>query len=124
VVAKDSSAPPTTTTTTVPPTAGVAVTTPAPGIPRQYGSLQQPDDASASFAFTGEGSMVVAVSWTPSTTLSLTVTCPSGAQVQQGTTTISMVIPDAEGPCDLSLKEMLVESVPVSYTFTIGPESG
>jgi hypothetical protein len=128
VVVHESSATPatpttTTTTTTRPSTAGV-VTAPTQPVTPLDGSLQQPDDASATYSFAGQGSVEVSVSWTPSTTLSLTVTCGSDTQVQEGSSSISMLLPDAEGPCDLVLKEMLVQYVAVSYTGMVGPGGG
>jgi hypothetical protein len=35
-----------------------------------------------------------------------------------------VVIPNAAGPCDLVLKETVVQYVAVPYTVTIGPEGG
>jgi hypothetical protein len=35
-----------------------------------------------------------------------------------------VVIPNADGPCDLVLKETVVQYVGVPYTVTIGPEGG
>jgi hypothetical protein len=89
-----------------------------------YGNLQQPDDASASYAFTGSGSMQVSASSTSSVPLLLTVTCPDGTLDQAGSSLVSVVIPNADGPCDLVLKETVVQYVGVPYTVTIGPEGG
>ena len=88
------------------------------------GALQQPDDASASYAFTGAGSMQVSASSTSSVPLLLTVSCPGGRVDEAGSSFVSVVIPDAAGPCDLVLKETLVQYVAVPYTLTIGPEGG
>jgi putative aminopeptidase FrvX len=90
----------------------------------QTGALQQPDAASASYAFAGDGSMVVSATWEPDATLSLSVTCPAGTQTQEGTSSISIEIADANGPCDVRLKEMIVQYAAVSYTVTVAPEDG
>lgn len=113
----------TTTTTTVPPPANAAAA-PVQAITPEYGSLQQPHDTSATYMFTGQGAMQVAASWTPSTTLSLTVSCPGSTQQVEGTSTASVVIPGADGPCDAVLKEIAVQNDGVSYTLTIGPQGG
>ena len=116
----------TTTTTTAAPADGssvaAAVQTVAPMV--MSGDLQQPDDASATYPFTGAGSMQVSASSTSSTPLLLTVTCPEGTLDQAGTSFVSVVIPNADGPCDLVLKETVVQYVAVPYTVTIGPEGG
>jgi len=123
VVVRQSSAP---TTTTAAPAGGssvaAAVQTVAPMV--MSGDLQQPDDSSATYPFTGAGSMQVSASSTSSTPLLLTVTCPEGTLDQAGTSFVSVVIPNADGPCDLVLKETVVQYVAVPYTVTIGPEGG
>jgi hypothetical protein len=123
----------TTTTTTAAPT---TTTTAAAGVSSlaaavqpvapitMSGALQQPDDASASYPFTGVGSTEVSASSTSSAPLLLTVTCPSGALDEAGSSFVSVVIPDADGPCELVLKETEVQYVAVPYTVTIGPEGG
>jgi hypothetical protein len=100
------------------------VAAPSQSIPPLYGSLQQPHDTSATYSFSAEGATEVSVSWAPSTTLSLTVSCQSGVQTEDGSSTISVAIPDPDGPCDLVLKEMLVQYDAVNYTIVIGPEGG
>lgn len=129
VVVHESS--PTTTTTTAPPTTTTvapstssAVAAPSQTLPPFNGSLQQPHDTSATYSFTETGPTEVSVSWTPATTLSLSVSCQSGVQTEEGSSTISVAIPDPEGPCDIALKEMLVQYDAVNYTITIGPEGG
>jgi hypothetical protein len=127
----------TTTTTTAPTTATTATaTTAAAGVSSlaaavqpvtpitMSGALQQPDDASASYPFTGVGSMEVSASSTSSAPLLLTVTCPAGTVDGAGSSFISVVIPDADGPCELVLKETEVQYDAVPYTVTIGPEGG
>lgn len=117
---------PTTTTTTATPADGsnvaAAVQTVTPIT--MSGALQQPDDASATYPFSGAGSMQVSASSTSSAPLLLTVTCPEGTLDEAGSSFVSVVIPDADGPCDLVLKETLVQYVAVPYTLTIGPEGG
>jgi len=88
------------------------------------GDLEQPFDASATYAFTGAGAMRVSVSWPSTITLSLSVSCPDGAQSAEGASYVAVVIPDADGPCDLTLKETLVQYDVVSYTLTIAPAGG
>jgi len=115
-----------TTTTTAAPADGsnvaAAVQTVTPIT--MSGALQQPDDASASYPFSGAGSMQVSASSTSSAPLLLTVTCPAGMLDEAGSSFISVVIPNADGPCDLVLKETVVQYVAVPYTLTIGPEGG
>lgn len=90
----------------------------------QTGDLQQPDDATASYAFTGSGAMLIAASWPSAVPLSMTVICPDGTESAQGSANVAVTIPDADGPCDVSLKETLVQYDTVSYTLTIGPSEG
>jgi hypothetical protein len=116
----------TTTTTTTAATGGSSVAAAVlPVAPiTMSGALQQPDEASASYAFSGAGSMQVSATSTSSAPLLLTVTCPGGTLDQAGSSFVSVVIPDADGPCELVLKETLVQYVAVPYTVTIGPEGG
>ena len=121
-----SSTSPTTTTTTTAPAAGASVAaaiqpTPPIVIP---GDLQQPDDASATYTFTGAGSMLISVSSTSSVPLLLTVTCPAGPVDGAGSSLVSVVVPDATGPCVAVVKETVVQYVAVPFTLTIGPEGG
>ncbi len=89
------------------------------------GSLQQPDLSTASYSFSGVGSMQVSASWTPApTTLSVTVTCPAGTLTEEGTSTLSVALPDADGACETTIKETVVDYAAVSYTLTIGPTPG
>jgi hypothetical protein len=88
------------------------------------GDLQQPDDASATYTFTGAGPMQVSASSTFSVPLLLTVSCPAGSVDEAGSSLVSVVIPDATGPCDVVLKETVVQYVAVPFTLTIGPEGG
>ncbi len=115
---------PTTSTTapTTPATTGPAPTAPAPQT--RSGYLQQPNIASATYPFTGAGAMRVSVSWSPVDSLSLSVSCSGGTQSAEGTSSVAVVILDADGPCDLTLKELLVQFDAVSYTLTIAPASG
>ncbi len=88
------------------------------------GALQQPDDASASYSFIGAGAMEITASSPSTAALLLTVTCQLGAQDEAGSSNVSVLIPDADGPCDVVLKETTVQYVAVPYTLTIGPEGG
>jgi hypothetical protein len=116
----------TTTTTTTATTGGSSVAAAVqPVTPLvEPGDLQQPDDASASYPFTGVGSMRVSASSTSTVPLLLTVTCPEGTVDQAGSSLVAVVIPNADGPCDVVLKETVVQYVAVPYTLTIGPEGG
>jgi len=68
--------------------------------------------------------MQISASWSPIETLSLSVSCPNGSQTAEGTSSVAVVIPDADGPCDLTLSEVLVQDDVVSYTLTIASASG
>jgi len=68
--------------------------------------------------------MQVTASSTSTTPLLLTVTCPLAALSKEGSSTISVVIPNADGPCDWVLKETVVQYVAVPFTLTIGAEGG
>jgi hypothetical protein len=127
VMARQSSATTTTTSTTTSPTGGSNVAaTPVQTVAtvERVGDLQQPDDASASYQFAGAGSMQVSASSTLTIPLLLTVTCPLATLSKQGSSTISVVIPNADGPCDVVLKEIVVQYVAVPFTLTIGPQGG
>jgi hypothetical protein len=118
----------TTTTTTTGPssTTTTAQVAPATAQTDTYsGSLQQPDLSAASYPFSGVGPMQVSASWSPaSTTLSVTVSCPEGTNVAEGTSTVAVALPNADGACEATIKETLVDYDAVSYTLTIGPTPG
>jgi hypothetical protein len=125
------SAPTTTTTSTtgpVSPTVSGSTIDPAPAQQAESaiytGYLQQPYDPSASYPFTGSGSMQVSATWPTVSTVSLTVTCPAGSQTGEGSSTVAVVIPNADGACVVTLKETEVEYDAVSYTLTISPTDG
>lgn len=128
VVGRQTPAATPTTTPVATPSSGTAAAArsapPVAATQTQQGYLQQPDDASAFFTFTGVGSMQVSASWLPSTTLSLTVSCPSGTVTEEGTSPVTVPIPDADGPCDATLKETIVQYDAVTYTLTTGPSGG
>jgi hypothetical protein len=88
------------------------------------GDLQEPDDASATQIFAGAGPTEVSATWTPGLTLSLTVTCPGGTQAAQGSSEVGVVIADATGACEITLKETVVQYDAIAYTLTIGPADG
>lgn len=121
-----SSAPTTTTTpTTTAPngsSVGAAPAQPAPTI--ITGDLQQPDDATNSYTFVGAGSMRVTATGPTSPTLSLTVVCPAGTQSAEGSTSVTVLLSDADGTCAVTLKEMVVQYDAVSYRLTIAPAGG
>jgi hypothetical protein len=116
---------PTTTTTTV-TTLGTAAAPAQPTAQSETynGDLQQPDDSSATYSFTGVGSMSVSASWSGSYTLSLTVSCPSGTQTEEGTSSVTVVITDGTGACVTTLRETQVQYNIIGYTLNIGPTSG
>ena len=115
---------PTTTTTTSPAgsSVGAAPVQPAPTV--ITGDLQQPDDATNSYTFTGAGSMRVTATWPTSPTLSLTVVCPESTQTAQGSSTVTVVLSVADGMCEVTLKELVVQYDAVSYQLTIAPAGG
>ncbi len=122
IVTTPSTTVPTTSTTTTTSAIGPVPAQPAPLI--RSGELQQPYVSTANEAFTGAGPMRISVTWSPTDSLSLSVSCPDGAQTAEGTTSAAVVIPDADGPCDLTLKIMLVQFDVISYTLTIAPAGG
>jgi hypothetical protein len=110
------------TTTTV-----ATSTAPAPPpVPTETytGDLQQPDDSQATYSFTGSGPMQVSVSWSGPYTLSLSVSCPSGTQNQEGASAFTVVIPDGTGACVTTVRETQMQYNEIPYTLTIGPASG
>ncbi len=111
-----------TTGSTTTSTTGSAPAQPAPQT--RSGNLQQPYDATANEAFTGAGAMRISASWSPTDSMSLSVSCPDGSQTAEGTTSAAVVILDADGPCNLTLKILLVQYDAISYTLTIAPAGG
>jgi len=124
VVQQSTPAPATTTTTAAATTGGSSVAAAVQAVePLKFqGDLQQPDDATNSYPFPGSGAMQVSVSSTSTVPLLLTVSCPVGTVDQTGSSLVSVSIPNADGPCDLVLKETVVQYVAVPYTITVGPE--
>lgn len=114
----------TTTTTTVTPAS--AATPVQASTPSQAwtGELQEPDASSALEWFTGVGPTQVLVTSSSSFPLSLTVTCPEGTQTSVQPSTIEVVIPDATGACEITVKETLVQYDAIPYTLTVGPANG
>jgi hypothetical protein len=127
VLARQSTPPtPTTTTPTTATTGGGSVAAAVQAVvPVPFrGELQQPDDASASYVFSGSGAMQVSASSTLAVPLLLTVTCTAGAVQQAGSSLVSVVVPNADGPCNVVLKETVVQYVAVPYIITVRPEGG
>jgi cytoskeletal protein RodZ len=119
----------TTTTTTAPPSGSTVAAAPPPPAPvtvtvTEYGDLQYPYDATATRPFVGAGSMRVTATWPTTPTVSLTVTCPAGTLTSKGSLSVTVLVPDADGPCTYTLKELLVQYAAVSYTLTIAPAGG
>jgi hypothetical protein len=52
------------------------------------------------------------------------VSCPDGSEAAEGASSVAVVLPDADGDCELTLKETLVQYAGVSYTLTIAPAGG
>jgi hypothetical protein len=68
--------------------------------------------------------MRVSASWSPAVALSLSVTCPSGTQTTEGWSSAVVVITDATGACELTLKEIVVQYDAVAYSLSIGAADG
>jgi hypothetical protein len=129
VTTQSASSPAATTTTTTAATvtttpklsaASTQPATPATNTEEPY-SLQQPAQTTASFAFNGVGSMTVSVTWDYATPLSLTVSCPGGAQTKVGPSGLTIVIPNSGGPCTTTLKETIVQYNAVDFVMLIHP---
>jgi hypothetical protein len=78
----------------------------------------------ASFTFVGAGSMRVTATWPTTQTVSLTVTDCGATQTAQGASTVSVFLPDADGTCLITLKELVVQYDAVSYKLTAVPAGG
>jgi hypothetical protein len=90
----------------------------------QQGYLQPPDNTSAIYPVTADGSLRVSVQWSGPTTLVLSVTCPDGAtKTADGTSTVSVALPVATGSCQATLSEPSTEGETVPYSMTIGPDA-
>ncbi len=140
VTAPDPAQPVSTTRTTSPATmvttttAGLTVTTTTATVgsgtgnaPRQtsaksdQGFLEPPDNTTAIYAFYGTGLTTVSVTWTPQVELALTATCANGSQSGQGSGSLELTLPDAQGSCQLTLSEPASESADVTFSLTITP---
>jgi hypothetical protein len=88
------------------------------------GYLQPPQDSSTAYAFTGQGSTRITVTWSDATYLTLAVTCPAFNQSTGGSSAIALSIPNAQGSCQATLSESSSEDDTLSYTLTITPDSG
>ena len=126
-----SSVPPTTTTpttttpTTTTPSGSSVGAAPAQPAPKTItGDLQQPNDATNTYTFVGAGPMQVTATWPTTPILSLTVTCPQGSKTAEGSMSVSVQLPDADGSCAVTLKETAVQWDAVSYRITIAPAGG
>jgi hypothetical protein len=102
---------PTTSTTQAPSTAGTSY----PGF------LQPPQDSSATYGFTGQGSTRISATWSDATYLTLNVTCSGFNQSTGGSSALSMQVPDAQGACQAILSETASETDTLSYTLVIDP---
>jgi hypothetical protein len=88
------------------------------------GYLDPPLQTSNSFTFTGSGAMDIAVVWSGDTYLTMSVECPAGGQSVGGTSGMQASLSDASGSCSATVSEPSSESVPLTYTITIGPTGG
>jgi hypothetical protein len=113
---------PTTTTTTTTITAATS-SQPADRMQTQ-GVLDPPLQTSNGYGFTGTGTMQIAVLWSGSTYLTMTVSCPSGGQSVGGTSAMEASIPDASGTCRATVSEPASETTALTYSITIGPAGG
>jgi hypothetical protein len=116
----------TTTTTVTSTTVGSGVgSSPAQPDDRtsEQGYLEPPDDTSAVYPFTADGPTQVSATWSTTTTLSLSITCPSGTQTEEGSSTVTVTSPDAQGSCQATLSEPDNQSATVTYSLTIGPDT-
>ncbi len=68
--------------------------------------------------------MQVAVVWSGSTYLTMSVSCPSGSQSVGGTGAMQATLPDASGECQATVSEPAPESTSLTFTITIGPAGG
>jgi hypothetical protein len=88
------------------------------------GYLDPPLQSSNGFGFTGTGAMQISVLWSGTTYLTMTVSCPSGSQSVGGTSAMEASLADTSGSCQATVSEPSSESVPLTYTITIGPAGG
>jgi hypothetical protein len=115
---------PATTTTSAPGGSSVGAAPAQPATTVRTGDLQQPYGSTNSYTFYGAGSMRVTATWPTSPTLSLTVVCPASTQTAQGSSFVSVLLPVADGACEVTLKELVVQYDAVSYRLTIAPSGG
>jgi hypothetical protein len=116
---------PSASTTTTSTTGGSTLGTAQPADDTvDEGYLEPPDDATAEYAFAASGATEVTASWNSAATLSLSVACPSGTQMAQGSTTVSVAAPDTSGECQATLTDLDTGTATVSYSLTIGPATG
>ena len=112
-----------TTTTQATTTTSPIASQPADRIQTQ-GYLEPPLQTSNGYGFTGTGAMQISVLWSGTTYLTMTVTCPNGAQNVGGTSAMEASLPDASGSCRATVSEPSSETTALTYTITIGPAGG
>ncbi|HVB92214.1 MAG TPA: hypothetical protein VND70_08960 [Acidimicrobiales bacterium] len=117
------SAPPVSTTTTTVAAAASGPLAPADRTTNQ-GYLQPPTNASNTYAFTGNGSVQVSVTWGNDTYLSLDVSCPNVSQSVGGSSAMAVTLSDAQGACQATVSEPATESTTLTYNIAIGPPGG
>jgi len=119
---------PATTTTTVAATTTTTTTSPAASQPadrmQTQGYLDPPLQTSNGYGFTGTGAMQIAVLWSGTTYLTMSISCPGGNQNVGGTSAMEASLPDATGSCRATVSEPSSESAALTYTITIGPAGG
>jgi hypothetical protein len=87
------------------------------------GYLDPPSDSSAIYSFNGKGATKVSATWTAQTELTMSVTCANGSQNVEGSTSLELTLPDAQGACQVTLSEAADETANVTFTLTIAPAS-
>jgi hypothetical protein len=124
---------PTTTATAAPTptTTSTTSTTSTTAVPAQPadrsvypGYLHPPQPASTTYSFTGDGAMRISVTWSGTTYLTLTVSCPGFNQAAGGSSATALSIPDAQGSCQATVGEPADEDAALTFSITIGPASG
>ena len=117
-------APTTTTSVATSSTTTVATSSQAADRMQTQGYLDPPLQTSNGYGFTGTGAMQIAVVWSGSTYLTMTVSCPSGSQSVGGTSAMEASLPGASGSCRATVSEPAPEATALTYSITIGPAGG
>jgi hypothetical protein len=119
-------------TTTTAPVTTTTIATSDPGVGSsptkssthevtEQGYLAPPDDAEVDYPFSASGSDTVSATWSSPVSLDLTVTCPDADRTLSAVSSVTIVLPDAQGSCQAVLSEPADEDATVTYSLTIGP---